>query len=376
MDSVSVGRAENKSTSWIHTAGVTAKSIGRSIGKKLDAAGKNLVETTLEPLHKDSDAGKVNDKTCMFWRTSLVISPALASTGLASIGLLKAIYKGPKPKGTEEIFPKMLSDVKFMCKLGGSTGAEKVQYKGISYAKKTTGKKITPDHLRSEYHTNKAYKALGVKVPEVVLYNTTTSARVKAEEMSTEDEPVMLSKFVPEKAQDVNEFLGLKKPIKLNSNSNGIHISKSFRDDNAEQIKLVQNAFKQNFVADCLLANWDVVGLEMDNVKYDPKTNQIWRIDNGSGLEFRAQGGLKGGLFGATINEFESLRDPKINPNTAFLLETLTDEDIIAQIDAILPKREAFLATIPDHLQDVMSQRFDYLSTYRETLTQKTSSSL
>ena len=43
---------------------------------------------------------------------------------------------------------------------------------------------------------------------------------------------------------------------------------------------------------DAYLANWDVAGLEDDNVLWDPQ-GQPFRVDQGGTLEFRAQGGSK-----------------------------------------------------------------------------------
>jgi hypothetical protein len=67
------------------------------------------------------------------------------------------------------------------------------------------------------------------------------------------------------------------------------------------------------------------------------------------------------------------MRNPKMNLNTSFLFETLTDSEIVKQIDNILPKRKELLATIPQHLQEVMGQHFDYLSVKREELHAKKS---
>ena len=259
-----------------------------------------------------------------------------------------------------ELFPDTLTKIKFVSTLGGSTGALKVQdQNGTIYAKKTSEITGNPDHLKAEYHTNKAYQALGVKVPQVALYHATTSNRIKAgeEKITFEgidgDKPVMLSKFVPETSVDLDLYF------------------KNIREkkDHAVEVKRVQDAAKKGFVADCLLANWDVAGLYFDNMKYDAQTEEIWRIDNGSGLNFRAQGEKKDPkYFTSTIQEFETLRDPKINPNTSFLFKTLTKDEIVQQINDILPNREAFLATIPAHLKEIMGQRFDYLNVYKQKL--------
>jgi hypothetical protein len=89
-------------------------------------------------------------------------------------------------------------------------------------------------------------------------------------------------------------------------------------------------------------------------------------------LDYRAQGQKKMPEFMTSeIQEFDSLRNPSINPNTAFLYETITDLEIIDQIKQILPLREKFLATIPERIKDIMGNRFDYLSVYQEKLIKK-----
>jgi 2'-5' RNA ligase len=48
----------------------------------------------------------------------------------------------------------------------------------------------------------------------------------------------------------------------------------------------------KHFMTDALLANWDVAGLEDDNILWDKK-GAPFRVDQGGTLEFRAQGGRK-----------------------------------------------------------------------------------
>jgi len=269
-----------------------------------------------------------------------------------------------------ELFPVMLSEVKFVARIRGTTGAEKVQdEKKINYAKKITGTEISPEHLKSEYHTNRAYQALGVKVPEVALYHAVSSNKVKNGEEGRVEKPIMLSKFVPEGTQDLDKYLQSLGLDTSNYSMRGVIISDDWKKKNASALKDLQEVAKQSFVADCLLANWNVAGLEFDNIRYDPVKKELWRIDNGAGLDFRAQGGKKSSLaFTTEIKEFETLRDPKMNLNTTLLFATLSNEEIIQQIDDILPKREAFLATIPNRLKDIMTNRFLYLEVYKNKL--------
>jgi|GEM_PF-3152919 len=269
---------------------------------------------------------------------------------------------------TGKLFPTMLDEIHLVnAAIGGTTGAQLfADSKGDQYVKKMPGQKITAEHLRVEYHTNKAYKALGIDVPEVSLYHSVTGQQIRiGEEQTTGDHPVMLSKFVPGKTQKLETFFG--EALRVNVSQNGAEIEGAWKAANAEALREVQGLVQQGFVADCLLANWDVAGLTFDNLLIDWTSKKIWRIDNGAGLDYRAQGQKKDPKsFNEKIQEFQSFRNPLLNPNTTLLYERLTDGDIINQIDLLLPKKEAFLATIPDRLKEIMAQRFNYLAIYRD----------
>jgi hypothetical protein len=71
-----------------------------------------------------------------------------------------------------------------------------------------------------------------------------------------------------------------------------------------------------------LTKNWDIVGLEHDNILRHKNTGDLHSIDQGGTFNFRAQGGHKD--YGPDISENESLRDPSRPSghvfNTAFKL--------------------------------------------------------
>jgi hypothetical protein len=83
----------------------------------------------------------------------------------------------------------------------------------------------------------------------------------------------------------------------------------------------------EGFGADAWLGNWDTMGLGFDNMKVDAKGHAV-RIDPGGALLFRAQGGPKGDAFGTTVTETVTLRDPKLNPQSASVFGKLTQEQI------------------------------------------------
>lgn len=57
-----------------------------------------------------------------------------------------------------------------------------------------------------------------------------------------------------------------------------------------------------------LTKNWDIAGLEHDNIVHNKKTGNLHAIDHGGAFHFRAQGAHKD--YGSDISEKESLRNP------------------------------------------------------------------
>jgi len=154
---------------------------------------------------------------------------------------------GRKPAGGG--WPPSLNAVQEVKGLGGSTGAKLVQDEnGNLYVMK---KGASQAHIQSESSADKLYKEMGVDVPDHRMYGNTKLARyVEGQTL--------------QQAQ-TND------PAAYNS-----------------AIKRLQD----NFAADALLANWDVIGLNKDNILIDKK-GKVWRIDNGGALAYRAQGAKK-----------------------------------------------------------------------------------
>lgn len=91
------------------------------------------------------------------------------------------------------------------------------------------------------------------------------------------------------------------------------------------------------FAVDAWLGNWDVIGLSLDNTQIGPD-GKAHRVDAGGSLEYRAQGEKK--PFGDKVDEIDTLRDPKKNPQSAAVFGKLTAADITASV--------AKVATISD----------------------------
>ena len=80
------------------------------------------------------------------------------------------------------------------------------------------------------------------------------------------------------------------------------------------------------FVTDAWLANWDVVGLGLDNLKLQAGT--AWRVDVGGSLLYRAQGAAKGADFGLKVKELETLLNTATNPKTAAVFGKITADEL------------------------------------------------
>lgn len=156
---------------------------------------------------------------------------------------------------SEDGFPP-LERLQLESSLGGSTGA-KLYRDPKTGARYVVKRGANPDHIRSEFAADEAYRALGVRVPAAKLHETPEG-------------PVKVARFV-EGAESLRSYLGKANPEKR-----------------AAMLKQLE----ADFAVDALLGNWDVVGLDMDNVLVDG-SGIAWRIDNGGSLGFRAMGARK-----------------------------------------------------------------------------------
>lgn len=209
--------------------------------------------------------------------------------------------------------------------LGGSTGAKLMEdAAGRLYVVKTG---TTPEHLREEFRAEQAYRAAGVAVPNSKL------------------------EIVDGKPHKISEFIEGRTLASL---------------DEAEFEKVAKQ-LQKGFAADALLANWDTVGLSLDNVIIG-KDGTAYRIDVGGSLRYRAQGSPKGDKFGKHPLELWSLRDAKKNAKSAEVFGDMTNKEIVASAKAALQNREAILATLKDapELQATMNGRLDNLARFVE----------
>ena len=149
-----------------------------------------------------------------------------------------------------------------------------------------------PERTSNELLAAKLYELAGVKIPELRAIKTPYG-------------PGLASKIIPGLVSDKNAVRG-----------------------HADALA--------GFAADAWLANWDVAGLEFDNLLHHPGKNEAYRVDTGGALEWRAMGAPKGKHFGEDAGEMRTLRDRSMNPNSAEIFEKMPDEMLRASIDRVL----------------------------------------
>jgi hypothetical protein len=106
-----------------------------------------------------------------------------------------------------------------------------------------------PDQARTEYIANAVYKQIGIRAADSQLVDMDGRLAIASEEIPG--------------------------------------ASATYREDQQKSEDV-----RQGFIADAYLANWDVVGLNYDNIVKDNEGHLV-RVDNGGSLTYRAQGDKK-----------------------------------------------------------------------------------
>lgn len=211
-------------------------------------------------------------------------------------------------------FPQSLDNLEEVRKLGGSTGAKLVRDpdSGKLFVMK---KGADGPHLEEEMLADSLYRAAGVDVPEFRRY------------LDSGGRPVKLAEFI-----------------------DGDLLSDLPANKRREAFKKLQ----EDFGLDAFLANWDVGGMNLDNIIVD-SNGKVWRIDNGGSLRFRAQGAKKDPkVFNAFSEDLWTMRE---DGNVASSIFKEMDWD---QIEQSLTKIDfdKILDGIEDkELRELMSER-------------------
>jgi 8-oxo-dGTP pyrophosphatase MutT (NUDIX family) len=209
-----------------------------------------------------------------------------------------------------------LDQLKFVKRLGGSTGAELFEdATGTRYVVKSGSSNA---HVRSEYLADELYRTLGANVPRARLVERNGTTYKIAEYIE---------------GRLLNELTG-------------------------SQLTAARWQLQKHFAADALLGSWDVIGMGADNIIVD-RQGKAWRIDNGGSLLFRAQGAPK--ALSNYVDELWTLRDSAINQQTFNVFGNMKYGEIANQLSAIVSKRDAIMGQISDPaLRSVMTARLDH----------------
>jgi phage-related protein (TIGR01555 family) len=274
------------------------------------AAGKKYYEEWTEenPDANNPSWEKLDPASKAFWANS-----AKAESG--------------EPKATEAASGSTIESADHWVKIGPQKGSNPGGlYQDEKGAKWYVKKPATAEHIAQDLLANKLYDAAGVDVPyeKSVMLGGSLS----------------IASSIVENAKPLNEVGSVV----------------------AEQ---TQKDLRRGFAVDAWLANWDVVGLTKDNVLV---MNESWlpiRVDTGGTLEFRAQGDKK--EFGAEVKEWDTLRDPKLNPNSAEVFKDLTKQEMMAYIKPVAGITDTAIVNAvkesgaSSHLADVLIARKNWL---------------
>jgi len=142
--------------------------------------------------------------------------------------------------------------------MGGSTGARGYDLPMGRFVGKRGD---SPQHIQNEYDMNRFLNELGVPVPQ---------AQMQDGLMLTQMEEGQRMGFQPT-AGDIRQL-------------------------------------QRDFVPHATIANWDMLGLDRDNVIRRPDGTLSY-VDVGGAGPFRAQGAPKGAAFSSNVGELDTLRD-------------------------------------------------------------------
>jgi len=193
--------------------------------------------------------------------------------------------------------------------------------------------KSNPEVVFNEVLANKIYKVLDVSVPEA------KAVLIKEGSQYVEPKIAYASKMVSlSDRQDYNEL---------------------------------KNGLSDGFIADAFLANWDIARGDNSLIAED---GELYRVDNGGALLFRAQGSEKGEAFSEKVVELETFFDKslrsgfvgydgvtseQIASQVEKLKERITDDVLEGLVGGVFPNGES-----KQYLIDLLKKRRDYIIEY------------
>ena len=196
--------------------------------------------------------------------------------------------------------------------LGGSTGA--VLHTLPDGRKVVVKRGAHPAHIRNEFDFNRYLNEIGMAVPDASMQE------------DVDGNPLMMTQYEE----------GAKAPTV---------------DDKAR--------LREDFVPHALIGNWDVLGMNMDNVLMRPDGTPSY-VDVGGSGPFRAQGAPKGNAFGGQVGELQTMQH--LPPHTERFYNNMGDEEMGRSFDAYggQDAMEQALSTLRDaQTRNIMQQRIE-----------------
>ena len=196
--------------------------------------------------------------------------------------------------------------------LGGSTGA--VQHTMPDGRQVVVKRGAHPAHIQNEYDMNRYLNALGGGVPHASMHE------------DKDGNPLMMTEY-----EELSRM-----PLSMD-----------------------RSRLRQDFVPQALIANWDVLGMNMDNVLIRPDGTPTY-VDVGGAGPYRAQGAPKGDAFGPRVEELESMQSKP--PHTERFYGGMGEEEMGRSFDAYggQDAMEQALSSLRDaQTRNIMQQRIE-----------------
>ncbi len=273
----------SKTTEWKASSPVERVKLAKALGEA--AKVKHLETSTISNFKKSIVQGK-----------SPTVKQAEVFSALDDATKKKVLADIAKKQKKSGVNPGVVkSDAPNMDRLQ-QTGPQAGSNPGGKFRDMDTGEEWyvkwpgAEDKARNEVLGARLYQAAGIEVPDVYI-------------VTQGDKIGVASRIIKDLAQDATK---LKKGVP------GVY---------------------DGFATDAWLGNWDVVGLEFDNMLV--KAGRAVRVDTGGALRYRAQGTLKEG-WGTKVDEILTLRDPAVNSKSASVFAKMTDDDIVASVRKVL----------------------------------------
>ncbi|HRR41530.1 MAG TPA: phage minor head protein [Syntrophales bacterium] len=140
-------------------------------------------------------------------------------------------------------------------------------------------------------------------------------------------------------ANAIYRMLGVEMPeLSLRSWNGKLALTSRWQNDlkriSAAEMAAHPEEMARIFHASVLTKNWDVVGLEYDNVMLG-KDGRLVMIDAGGSFKFRAQGGPK--TYNAVPDELKTFRDPAVNYQSAAVFNEIFNRNVWLECDGAAP---------------------------------------